>query len=389
MFALNPAPRRPLRALLGLATAFLLGACTTVESSQWNLHQLHNIDGSTRRVGELRNGIQHALSEFIDASDFKVPFIDRVTSRKAVPDPLGRCLHNLNGFLGEENPNVLLLGEQVSMLTWLSEGCDYALSRERCALTLGNLAAHFDARGPHRSADPNAPGVVPDAATPEVIGELIAEFVQAAVPQLLKQPLRPDSTKDLATLCEEARRLRLDRNGARRMLVTCSALSRRLRPGQAGHEALEDLRLALGKQCVEFALLSAINDPNPRVRAAGLGAWIQMTAGQDPEPFALGLASGAVENVQVAIAGFERYGIPDIPQGSPSSQSSGDSQAAEKYWAGVLVQLLDQLREGPAALALCHGMSQLTGLPENLRPEHWIALQLEREAQLQAGPLTP
>jgi len=379
----NPYSGPARRVMLAFGSALALSACTTVESSQWNLAQLHTADGSTRRVGELRNGFQQALTQFIGKTEFKVPFIEGITSAKPIDDPLGRCLHNLNGLLVDAGNNALLRAEQISTVTWLAEGCDYALSRERCALSIASLGAPFSVNGPAEVDDSLK------FSSAEELGKAIGQLILAAAPELTEHPEAADQIPGLAAQCQSLRSLNLDRNGARRLLVSCAALLQRTKASKEGRPALEALHLHAAQNCLGLALASAINDPSPLVRAAGLGAWIDLTAGEDPRPYALALGSSVPENIQVAIEGFSIYGIPPSPSRSPESQSSTGELQTERYWSGVLTQLLDSLREGPGAVSLCHGMSQLTGLDENLRPEYWIAWQLDQEALLQSQVPSP
>jgi len=368
------------RVLLSASFALLLQACITVESSHWNLQELHNPDGSARRVAELRNGIQQAITEFISDVEFKVPLIEEVSGEGVVEDPLGSCLRNLNGLLDEPGENILWRARQVSMVTWLSNACGYSLSRERCALALPELGSHYGLTEPQDLDTERA------FASPDEVTAMAHELAHSTG---LKTALEPASGQPVMTLREVVKNieaLNMNRQGARRMLLTAAALLQRLPDELPDRSALVELEQRLGKKCLALCLHRGLNDENARVRSAALAAWIELSEGQDPRPYVLALGSGQVKNIQVAVTGMKRHGVPGIPEGSEASASSDMQPAAENYWAGVMSELLDTLREGPGALALCHGMAFLSGDPENLRPEHWIAWQLDQEARLQSAP---
>jgi hypothetical protein len=363
--------------VLSAASWVLLGGCTTVPSSHWNVHQLHELNGSPRHVGELHNGFQQALVEFVETVDFKVPFIEPKGSTDKIKDPLGRCLHNLNGLLGEETNSELWRARKANVITWLSAGCTYSLSRERCALALGPLAKHYGLRGPIE-LDETRPYV-----SASELSELLDQLILAATPELLHPAQEIPPSLDIAERCRYARGLNYNRDGARRLLMASAALVERASSNAKAREALQELRQELGSLCLGLALRSALQDPSAEVQAAGYGAWIEITEGLDSRPYSLLLKSGRSLNIQEAVRGFAKYGMPPLPERSLTSQSSIDPRAAEKYWTQSFIVLLNQIREGPAAVALCHGISQITGLPENLRPEHWIAWHLDREALLE------
>lgn len=350
--------RGPVWRLLPAAAALLLAwGCHSPGARVWNLRQVHQPDGRPKYTGDLHGTYEHLLYKLFETTPVGRPqFISEKES--AIKDPLSVCLKNLNGLAHCDAENRKTRGLMVEMFTWLGGDCTYALSRERCAVELGDLA---------RRAGVDEPLILPEtevAAGPDEVGAEATGLYEDASPMVAGQDA-PVMRRALAERCEAIQALTLDRDGARRLLSVTNLLLSRWRVERIeGLKPLLVLHLDLEKRCIALALGKLLSDPEPRVRAAAVRSCLDVADGNSPELLQQALEDPSELVRLEVLRSLERHGVPH----------PGDvaSSADEASWIQRVVEILRLGMGGPLAVAGCEAMARLTGTPRDLHPEHWI-----------------
>jgi len=368
-------PRNLLHSGLLPGAVLLLGACTAPSPKVWNLRQVHYPDGRAKYVGDVRWEIEHLLVMAFDSTALGTPdFIGG--EQDAIKDPFKVCLKNLNELAKCNRDNPKTRARMVEMYTWLAGDCTYSLSRERCAVELGELGTRTGLKAP-RVLGPDA-----TPATALEVGELVPLLFNEATPLVGGQDT-PELRKQLADRCRTIEALTLDRDGARRLLrVTNILLSRWRVQRRESVEPLLRLHLDLEKQCIALALGDLLGDENPRVRAAAIRSAIDVTGNSSPQLLARAFQDPSVEVVVAAIRSLAENGVP-----RPSRKGDPDLYfRTERFWIEQVIELLRLGTGGQLAVAGCQAMSRLTGEPPDLHPEVWIVWWEDRGNPDMGGP---
>ncbi len=200
-------PMRP-RPLLWALLALALAGCRSTELYVYNLREVHQPDGTARRVGNVQGTLGYTAGQLLSIGRFGKPgFIEG--EDRAIEDPLGVGLENLTALLDDPNDEHAR-SRGVQMITWLGPVCSYTLSRQRCAEAIGELGPHYGVRGPVPSPEP--------AAGVEEVQLALEEMVRASGGDLELAALGTSSLT-VEEAAEAVRALPLDRDGGRRALL--------------------------------------------------------------------------------------------------------------------------------------------------------------------------
>ena len=367
---------------LGLTGLSALAAgCQLAPAKVWNLEQLHAPEGTPKRTGVLHSDFGYLLSNLFRNSHFggERGQAERETP-KAIEDPLGECLENVIE-LGECARDERVAGLQAASFGWLAVDCTYLLSRERCALELGELA-----RDLQLDQAPSWAGGEP--ASPEAVKVVFDRLVDVLREVVAAPGLAGDA---LERACDEARALPLDRPGALRLLRAANAL---LADGERGavYAPLRALRLELARHVTTLALRAALDDPQGRVRAAALEANLRAFPAERPELLRHAIVDPMPEvedRSLVSLRALEfvaRYGLPPTP-------AETTPEAFRRDWEDLLVQVLRLSVDGQHNNAACRALAKLSGEPATLRPEVWMArwrrMREESPAGAMPAPVVP
>lgn len=355
-------PTRSWLLLVGLAAT--ASSCQLAPAHARNLDVLHDESGRPARRGNLKGPLGYLFTETLRSSNFRGgEGLAGADEEEAIEDPLGECLANVldlaactrDGVQGDER----VLALQVESFAWLVHDCTYILSRERCASELGRLALWLE------PAKESAP--VGEPASAELVTERF-EALAACVAEVRAAPEMAGGA--LGERCDAVAELVLEREGALRLLRGVNKL---LAPGEQGAvlAPLRSLRLSLARRNLVLGVRAALEDPEGRVRAAGLEAAVRVfpaerhallaeVLSRPPEIPGLELLTAR------AVELLARYGAPPAPEGVTPEQDRAN-------WIELVIPLLRSGLDGPNTTAACAALAKLTGEPATLRPEVWVA----------------
>ncbi len=358
-----------------LLSGVVSAGCHVAAAKVWNLEQVHEPDGTPRRVGRLRSDLWYVVDTFLERSHYAGEDL-RNRGDEKIEDPLGECLENLVE-LGACKDDQHVVALKVASFAWLAVDCTNVLSRERCALELGPLGRELGLRElPALPAEGEAAG--PDQV--KTAFEALASASRASAQGT-------GTTADLREACASAQALVLGREGALRLLRASNVLLERDR-GAPALEALRELRLELARRCMALALRQALADPDGLVRAAALESAVRVAPEQRSELLRWALTDPLEiphrPDVAVrALALISRYGVPPAAAGE-------DPETALRAWQELLIEVLrgkgawsvqvDSAAEGQLSLWTCRALSRISGRPGSLRPEVWLAWWRESSA---------
>lgn len=354
----------------------LAGSCTLAPAKVWNLEQLHEPDGTPRRRGQLMGELEFVLQNISRDTNFGgAEFQAERAEGQRIDDPFGECFANVLA-LARSQRDERVAALQVSAFAWLAVDCTYVLSRERCALELGDLARDLGV------AEAGAPPAG-EPASPTSVREGF-EALLAAVRGVEAAPgLAGDS---LAEACARIRALPLERAGALRLL---RASNRLLEPNESdpAYAPLRGLRLELAQRCTVMALRAALEDAHGLVRAAALEAALRAFPAERAELLRRAIVEpmeGVEARDEVSLRALQllaRHGLP--------SAAGADAEAElEHEFQGVLVQVLRLSLSGPHDAAACQALAKITRQAPTLRPERWFAYWRAERARA-ATPAVP
>lgn len=334
--------------------------CNLAPVKVWNLEQVHAPDGSPRRKADLKGDLDYMLTEFFRQTNFGgEEFRAESSEEERVEDPFATCFENVLE-LGRCARDEKVAALQAGAFAWLGVDCTYVLSRERCVLGLGELAGVLDL-----AKAPPAPGGEPLG--PEAVKIAFDQLI-ATVRDVVASPSLAGEA--LAQEAERVRALNLDRQGGLRLLRATQILLEG--DEQAAVLApLRKLRLDLARRCALQALRAALQDRSGRVRAAALEASLRAFPAERAELLRWAMTDpmeGIEGRTEVSLRALQlvaRYGLPpsgDVPP-----------EEFERGWRELLLQILRLQVDGPHTVAACKAMAKITGQPQTLLPEVWLA----------------
>lgn len=252
------------RALLVFVLVLLFApACMTPDSKTYNLRELHEEDGHHKRSAALMNDVTFSLHQ-IQAALFKGGKFQLAAPKpKKIEDPIEECVDNLVALakLGSRDEGVAAL--QVETFARYLTIDPWQVSRQICADGLRDAGKRLDlARHPAQTY----PGPV---ATPEALRDALSPLIRAVT-----GAASTHAESELTGACRAMAELNYDFDGLLRALSASAALLRREGRDLTRRAPLLELVVGLERRTIDVALERATTDPNPRVRAVALEAWV-------------------------------------------------------------------------------------------------------------------
>lgn len=347
-----------IRFLVAPALVLAAGACRVADAKVWNLREVHHPDGRAKHVGSLHSDFEHQLRSLLESMRFRAGAAPE--EQEEIEDPISECLENLLELSKCNQKDPHLLATTIEMVTWIAGDCEYALSRERCALELADLGELLGINGPLE--------LPPDAspAGPEEVATAIQDLTRDALPAL---EYENDALRaaPLRERCAEVAELVLDRDGARRLLAVANLLASRGSDQAPSLAPARDLRLDLARRCAGLGLAVLLADPHPRVRGAAFRSSLALSPVVSSERIEQGLSDESPEVKVEAVRALARAG------------TGVDDGKDERFWTDRLIGLLRQSSDGELSIAICRSLAQRTARPSDLHPENWIAWWEEQE----------
>ena len=354
---------------LAIALAALAGGgCKIADANVANLRELHDPDGSPRRVGIVQSDVTFMIRRFFAQARLGSPRAFQAKPDR-IDDPLGECLEQVLELADCDPDDPRIRGLQVELFGWLAVDCTYTLSRERCTKELGRLGRELGVTEP-AEPDPERP-----RATPDDVARALEELLPALRP-FLEGGRQGFDRRRLDEACAGIRALELDREGARRMLSAMNALVGRARRDDPELEDLRALHAELQRRYVALSYAPLLGDPEPLVRAAALEAGVAMTRNRAPGLVRSGLDDPAEEVVLRALDVLARHGMPEPEE----PLAAEERERYERSWRAALARLLANAPDGAVSIAACQAMARVSeDGGKNLRPEVWVARFQEEE----------
>lgn len=340
------------RRAAGAAALALLAACSSLDARIWNLRELHASDPS-------QPGVRVHRRRAATVGDFEW-YLRRFTSfggeglnlqgkeDEVIEDPYGDCLENLIR-LARYTGSARAAAAQTEFFTWLAVEDDYALSRERCALELGRSARRL---GVVERPEPRAD--TPRAPTPGELSDVLGGLVGAT-----DRGGEGGRRAALRRATDAVRALDLDLASARRVLAIAGVLLDRGGRANPDFAPLVELEREVGRSCTVWALAAAVRDPDPRVRAAGLGSCAVLGTEARDELWFAALRDPSEEVRHEVLELVAEHGIP------------AEAGARREAWIAALIEKTHDL-DGAVEIAACETLGTVAEAGfESCRAEDW------------------
>jgi hypothetical protein len=343
-----------------------LAACSSLESTAWNVRQLHEDDGSPRPVAAVMSGIEYSLRSSIDG----LPGLGKATGGPEdkpvgrVSSPRRRALTELLELEEHSVGDFDARSQQAELASWLATSADPTVERLVAVRIAGRVALEFGDVAPVASQ-----ALAPTAHSADELLALVRDLDRAA---------RDGDAARIAELVGPFEPRTLDLDAARRLVRACSLLSH-VADGRASR-ALQLASDGYARRCVELALGAALADERREVRAEAHRhvALVEPTA-------AFELADAAARRSD--FAALEEVLRAVLITGLPVQIPNAAAEPSDEYlrWMRLLVAHVDPdtspdfMGGLPAAAARClerYSGSGRTGL----RPEVWRAWYAEQFA---------
>jgi hypothetical protein len=346
-------------ALLALAAS----ACQVTESNIYNLAQLHENDSKHRYQAALESDIEYVLRHQVAGLFRGAGASLAQKSPSKLEDPPADCLENLIELEHYTGTSARLRAQQIEWFARLSIEDPWKLSRERAVIGLGHVGVKIGAGMPARL------GTDQHSAGPDELAPALEQLIDA-VRQLRES--RPGAAERLAEVCDSIQKLEIDLDAGRRALRAVTELASI--SGSKAAEPLQTLSAHLQRVCVRRALGRALDDPEPRVRIAALGAVAECGGAEALDVvFFERLRTEREGEVVIAMLHIlSARGLPDA--GAPRLRSRED-------WLSALYQLLPSRPESDVRVAAMRALGALSGSGlRSLREEDWQAWWYARGA---------
>lgn len=262
-------------ALMGFA---LLGSsCRNVDAPVWNLRQLHDFDGSFQRQGALLSTWEFNLRASLGPAGQREGFFSD-PPLDYIEDPLGSALENLLILSSYDRDDPIIGALQIEWFSFLADKSPWFLERERCVIELGKHAKRLELSDGSVHQNLELP-----LATPDDLRDILTQLFEAT-DRVSRDP-GPGATEQLIAACDAAREFQYDLDGSRRLLGQITSTLRlgsrnlastlgALAGGGGGVDAdlepLQELSFHLQRMTVQLALILAVVDPHPLVKAAAV-----------------------------------------------------------------------------------------------------------------------
>lgn len=343
-------PATPGRLLLAAAALLALGACRTVESTAWNLRELHNEDGSVALQGRTMSSLGFAFRRSFGA--LSASMLPEAAPERPIDEPRRKILRELGRMNTLPSATGRQAGLQVELATWLGLNEPAPMARELCIGLLTKAAERLELEPEWAvpTAEPSGP-----------------EDVAAQLRPLLESE---DAEARRAAL-ESIDAMALDVEGARRLLFGLNELLRQPAKFAGMVDLVRQRHEELQRRCVALALTLAQEDPSDRVRAAALPVRLAWYPERQRAELVACLEGVRLESMTVVLRHLAENGLP------------GDVESGPEYedWLDLLVGCTD-LGYGPVVIAGLRALDRATEHLElpfdqapprgTLRAEEWF-----------------
>ncbi|MBL8859491.1 MAG: hypothetical protein JNL28_13360 [Planctomycetes bacterium] len=348
----------------------MTAACRVTEAKIYNLEQLHDENSHHRYRAALEGDWEYVLRHKL-LSVFKLAGANlNEKSPSKVEAPADECLANLIALEEADPRDPFIAGRQVEWFARLSVEDPWSLSRERAVTGLAQAGERLAAGLPRALGGDQVP------ATPEILAEHLTRVVKAMRAVIERQGTRAE----LLRACDDVRELDLDLAGARRALRVACELVKAAGTRDPDLEPLAAWNADLQRVCITRALALAIDDKEPRVRAAALAssARIGGRAAVDTVLFDR-LMRESEPVVTIAIVDtLARLG-PEALEDKPGGKSRGD-------WLRALYTLVERSRDSEVRVHAMLALGRLSGSGlSSLREEDWQSWWYARAEKSDTG----
>lgn len=347
-----------------------LAGCRVSEAKIHNLEQLHDAESRHRYSAALEGDLEFVLRHKVLGALAFGKAQPGLKSPAEIEAPADACLENLIELAEIDTTDPVVIGHQVEWFARLAVEDPWSLSRARAITALAREGRRLKVGLPRGLGSDQTP------AGPDDVAARAEEVVKAMRGVLERQATRAD----LERACDGLRALDLDVAGGRRALRIATELA-----GSAGQRdpdlaPVRALAVDLQKLCIARALSLALDDREPRVRAAALQSIAEIGGagavdlvlfdrlGRDLEP-----------EVQIAIADI-------LAQNGPQALGAPGAAKSREDWLAALWSIVAKRRESDvrthAMLAL--GQIAVDG-PNTLREEDWQAWWFARGGSAASG----
>ncbi|MHC4379169.1 MAG: hypothetical protein ACYS26_21420 [Planctomycetota bacterium] len=328
----------------------LLGACRSVESTAWNLRELHTEDGSVALEGRTMSSLSFAFRRSF--GPLTPGLLPESAPERPIDKPRRKVLRELGHMSEFPSKTGRQAGLQVELATWLGLNEPAPMARELSVGILVQAAERLELE---------SSWAVPSQGTSGP-GDVAAQ---------LRPLLESEDAAERRAALEGLDAMALDVEGARRLLFGLNELLRQPRKFVGMADLVRQRHEELQKRCVALALSLAHDDPSDRVRAAALPVRLGWYPDRQYADLRECLVAGRLESMTVLLRFLAENGLP------------GGLEAGEEYedWLDLLVGCTD-LGYGPVVVAGLRALDRATehlDLPPDqapprgtLRGEEWF-----------------
>jgi hypothetical protein len=338
------------------------------EAKIYNLEQLHEDDSRHRYTAALEGDFEYVVRhKFLGVFNLKSTDLTQ-KGRGQVEAPADECLANLIALAEIETTDPVVFGRQIEWFARLAIEDPWSLSRERAITALTHAGLQLQA------GLPRGLGADQSAATPEAVGEVAKALIKSMHAVLDRKSTRAD----LQAACDAMRKLDLDNSGARRSLRIVIELVDAAGTRDPDLAPLASLATDLEKLCIRRTLALAIDDKEPRVRAAALSSTAQIGGATAIDAVLFDrLQKDSEPEVTIAIA-------DTLAAHGREALAGASGEKTREDWLRVLWNLVENRRESEVRV---HAMMALSVLSDSgitsLREEDWQAWWFAHEAARQ------
>lgn len=382
--------RLPFRFTLLGSIALACGACTTVDSTLYNLEQLHPAPGqhahAARMMGATQFEVRRVVSEGLEALGTSLADIDE----RPVDDPVETCLELLNDMRSWNATRFGIASTQVEQFARIALNDPWALSRELAVRELGVAGARIDAAkivaSPIAEVQPSREEF--EAAQREVVESGLAALDDGT----------SESRARFERACDGLANLGLDVDLALEALADLNVVLRRAVDDDERTAPLRKLALVLQRRVIDSVLQRTLADsaplgvqgsdpgwPNDRVQAASVEANVavfgaeRLAAIMALNPF----RAREDERLIAVLEAIEQHGLP----AANDEQTKALGGNAHHAWTATIVKTAAEHPEGRVRLAAMRALGKISGKGAfSLRFNDWYTWWIEEGSQaLQAS----
>lgn len=289
--------------------------------------------------------------------------------QKHVPDQVLENFIALYEF-SPKKPRIAVM--QAKWGTWLAVADPWPLVRERAVLELGHLMKELELE--------SIPGLLPSdqISSNEEVEVALTQLIRAAKSSVYE--LRaPDETEelDIQAACDLVRELGLIVETGYKALEVVELLLQKGNAASEFQEPIESLARDLTQDLAGQALVRAVRDPEPIVRAAAIQAIVDATGTDVLRPLIENMTREPSSLVLTRLLRLIKvHGLPDLPpEISPEAASR-----VQNVWVDVLYSFATAHHDGLVRVNAMQALQTAAGGPKSLRSEDWQRWWYDRRA---------